>query len=77
MARQASAGMIPPSLQSGFFSVPFLHWINLNMLTNGDKWEGLEWNAVFLVLCWWIWKQRNDHIFNMGNLKFDKPFLAN
>lgn len=56
--------LIPPQLTSTFYVCSLNQWIEMNMFVKGYKWEGLEWRALFVLVCWWLWKFRNDRIFN-------------
>lgn len=39
------------------------------MWTQGFQWLGLNWNSVFIVFCWWIWKYQNKVTFQKGYLQ--------
>lgn len=63
--------LIPREHHSSFFNSNFSNWLLDNLQVQGLKWEGLSWNAVFIVICWWLWKQKNEHIFRNGATKIE------
>lgn len=52
-----------------------MDWLTLNTREFCTNFEGLEWNVVFIITCWWIWKMCNDKVFNRGDLKVDFKFI--
>ncbi|WCJ29423.1 LINE-1 retrotransposable element ORF2 protein [Euphorbia peplus] len=69
---------VPQSQWSLFFNVDFHVWMVGN-LTLQLKWKEFAWPTVFSMICWWLWKWRNNLIFNGGNNgAFDQvQFISN
>ncbi|KAF7824249.1 ribonuclease H [Senna tora] len=49
---------------SNFFSLNEKDWIKYNLDNNCSKNHVDDWNSMFGISCWYIWKQRNDWVFN-------------
>ncbi|XP_015936169.1 uncharacterized protein LOC107462117 [Arachis duranensis] len=47
-----------------FFRAPFNAWIRWNLAMDLGTTKQGNWNTQFLVTCWWLWKWRNQEIFN-------------
>ncbi|KAA3475772.1 non-LTR retroelement reverse transcriptase-like [Gossypium australe] len=58
--------MVPTSLQREFFECGTSEWIKANILCRTRARHGTEWNVLFAVSLWWLWKWRNESIFQ-GN----------
>lgn len=47
-----------------FFTLSFHAWLTWSVQDNGNlNKEDMEWQTVFVCLCWLIWKARNEVIF--------------
>ncbi|KAK5787443.1 hypothetical protein PVK06_042097 [Gossypium arboreum] len=48
-----------------FFNLPLVKWIIWN-IRNVGKFNFLcgKWGSFYLIVCWFLWKNRNDFIFN-------------
>ncbi|KZV27255.1 Non-LTR retroelement reverse transcriptase [Dorcoceras hygrometricum] len=48
----------------------FDDWIKENIKGKLHEKKYLDWNILFAIALWWIWRWRNDMVFNDG--KIDK-----
>lgn len=67
--------IIPPLAHHLFFTPSFDQWVEMNCNFKDYSWENLSWNVVFIIICWWLWKQRNEKMFNGRNLGVNTQFL--
>lgn len=63
--------LVPTQYNDPFFQSTLLDWLTLNMKEFRSNFEGMEWNATFILTCWWIWKMHIDKVINKGDLKVD------
>lgn len=45
-------------------NVPFQHWLNSNLNGKVKSGFGTDWPDLFAIVLWWLWKWRNDKVFN-------------
>ncbi|BFG33690.1 hypothetical protein CerSpe_199640 [Prunus speciosa] len=56
--------VLPSSQGTQFFQTELKPWLAANLLSK-DRWRGgLPWSLVFIYTCWYIWKWRNNYVFN-------------
>lgn len=60
LAKECWKLILPEGKLDTFFSLPFLHWLNVNLRQGNNR---PEWSTLFGILCWKFWKARNDRIF--------------
>lgn len=56
--------LVPPSLNSSFFSLSLKDWILLNLRLRQRSWMGSDWPVIMASTCWCVWKWRNAGVFN-------------
>lgn len=79
LACEAWHVILIPNMRTSFFNLPFHDWIKANLSITFH--DGLEerWDRFFIVVLWWLWKWRNDWIFNdvEVNMQSKLPHLSN
>lgn len=60
--------VILSQLQSQFFSLSFHDWLSWNLHDKGylNK-ADLDWQTLFVIVCWFIWKSRNEVVFSASH----------
>lgn len=73
MTKQIWEAILPHQVCPFFFQTDYDQWIMDNCLMESFVWERLPWNDVFFMICWWIWRQRNERLYtnNKMNLSID------
>lgn len=64
LAGQVWIPLLNSSFLKEFYEVDLDSWIHLNLSGNFKAPFGVEWNAIFLVACYLIWKWRNKEVFD-------------
>ncbi|CAL1384036.1 unnamed protein product [Linum trigynum] len=66
--------LVPPHEHNTFFAADHTSWfqMNLNMGDSGERHE--DWPSFFALVCWYIWKYRNEYIFQ-GKKLADSSFI--
>lgn len=60
--------MVPRHAVRDFFSLPMKDWIIWNLQDKGNfTSDVVEWQSLFGMLCWQLWKNRNEAVFSNGN----------
>ncbi|WCJ35671.1 DNAse I-like superfamily protein [Euphorbia peplus] len=54
---------LPPASCPEFFSANRSSWV-LGNLSSAARWRSIPWPVIFSVACWWIWRWRNEGIFD-------------
>lgn len=61
--------VLPREFWNRFFNFPIEKWILWNLKNEGNyAFIGGQWEVFFGITCWFIWKSRNDAIFNKANM---------
>ncbi|KAF7812293.1 ribonuclease H [Senna tora] len=56
--------LVKPSILAKFFRLNLLEWISLNLSNNIGVDAQMHWDGFFGTSCWYVWKQRNNWVFN-------------
>lgn len=57
--------VIPNKVHNLFFSLSFHDWLTWNVQDKGHfRFVDMEWSTLFSILCWLIWKAKNEVIFS-------------
>lgn len=56
----------------GGWDKPFQYWLRENVAKRRTRGEPKEWNAKFAMVAWWLWRWRNDEIFNAKQVPVDQ-----
>lgn len=60
--------LVPNHEWNGFFSFVVGDWIQWNIRNTGQiTGNGWEWPTLSSIVCWFLWKHRNDFVFNKGS----------
>lgn len=70
-ARKVWNHFIPLDVSTDFFSCPLQSWIGWNLSKGRMKKLTQWWDTCFAVICSWIWRWRNEAIFD--GAKLDEP----
>ncbi|WCJ27227.1 hypothetical protein M5689_008991 [Euphorbia peplus] len=62
-ARKVWVELIPTYYRSIFFSMDLKDWIAANLVTPSHI-SNLNWQVIFSTCIWWLWKWRNNRVFN-------------
>ncbi|KAA3472034.1 non-LTR retrotransposon transposase [Gossypium australe] len=55
--------LVPRRLQGDFFGYGTSEWIRTNIICRSRDRHDIEWNVLFAISIWWLWKWRNETIF--------------
>lgn len=52
---------------ASFFNLPLHEWLIANLTNKVDVIvDGMQWNTLYGIICWLIWKQQNRLVFAMN-----------
>lgn len=57
------------------FSLHWETWVICNLMKKEFSWENLSWHSFFVIICWWLWKKRNELVFREVNSPLSVIFL--
>lgn len=61
--RCCTLSVVPAGSLVMFCSMRLQGWLVWNLSNEGNiEVEGTKWNSLFIIICWMIWKNRNDYI---------------
>lgn len=55
---------IPLEFQNKFFSLQVHEWLSYNLVGNDIGKQVGNWHCRFAVVCWFLWRWRNDRLFS-------------
>ncbi|KAL4291581.1 hypothetical protein GQ457_14G017740 [Hibiscus cannabinus] len=76
MARNIWPRVVPPSMLDEFLHRPFITWLRDNLLyQHSNQLLAEGWSCRFAILCWLLWKDRCNAIFNPIESNRDDPLI--
>lgn len=68
--------LLPESEMSKFTSSPFDLWLDKNIKGSFSSIHATNWPTLFAITVWWIWRWRNDVIFNGSHVCLRRKIVA-
>lgn len=56
--------VVPGITNSSWWDIPFTEWMSTNLRKGEPTGNIRNWAEAFAIVCWWIWRWRNDEVFN-------------
>ena len=71
--------LLPRNKWNEFFSGECREWLTKNVMRREIEGIPLQWNVLFTLGCWWLWRWQNQRVFEPGKqLPFNKvAFVVN
>ncbi|KAK4283181.1 hypothetical protein QN277_000163 [Acacia crassicarpa] len=55
--------IVPSQFWHTFSSLDFNRWVRWNLTSSGILRHSDEWQQIFTITCWWLWRRRNLFVF--------------